>query len=380
MVNGDKSEARVTRGPYDPYVGSKTREKRSEHGYRIVGTDTTSRAFRKLQLISSQIGDSPRLKALIDLIGLTRSNTRLSDISECLPTTTGGTLSHRYAARAGHQEAYSIGSPNFSTNCLISSDRSGKLVGGLEDYPVMFQEFYLMALWILENTPDSLNYSYTVFKTDPLDLAPLPSLSLEIPPVKIDDLPRLTGNPLAFVDNIKLERVRGVGSVRCFTLRDWHTAPELSRREIVRIIELTGRDIMRLGGQARLASDSGHDLFPETTLDVNEVSKAGLESYTDAMVNVVADEVLVAWSRVVHYHTDRVHMEASAIKLCRILGLILSRTIGNPLVREDPFVKRHRLFALPRYHRSEGSTADKLYSIMTNKVLHILSYFPELTP
>lgn len=48
VLISDHSGPLLTRGPYDPYVGSKTKEKRSEHGYKIVGTDTTSASFKKL--------------------------------------------------------------------------------------------------------------------------------------------------------------------------------------------------------------------------------------------------------------------------------------------------------------------------------------------
>jgi len=342
-----KETAHTTRGRFDPYVGSKTREKRSEHGYRIVGSDTTSAAFRKLQLISSQVGKDGATRTLIDLVGLTRSNTVLSAVSDLLPTVTGGTLSHRYAARSGHQSAHCTGSPNFYTHCMISSDRAGKLSGGTYDYPIMFQEYFLVALSLLMNTDDSIKY--IVFLTDDLDMSPLPCLDITVDSTLPLTVPRLERNPLAFVDHVRLERVRGVLRNRSFTPRDWTHGPQLSKRETQTVAEARIRHALHDAGGDKRALDLSTRLVTRLEFDLAEVTGCGVKALINASANVIADIALSTYIRTTVAGHERWRIEAMCQKMADVSASTFGHHLSHPLVVTDPYVRAHRLYEGPGY-------------------------------
>jgi hypothetical protein len=369
-VVGGKQHAYTTRGIYDPYLGSKTREKRSEHGYRIIGSDTTSRAFRKLQLISSQAGSNQKFRALIDLVGLTRSNTVLSHVSDLLPQIAGGTISHRYAARVGHQEAHCTGSPNFLTNCLISADRAGKLSGGVVDYPVMFQEYFLLGLSSLNLFKDEWINSL-VWLTDELNLVPLPSLDITIEDPVDMTIPQIQGNPLAYLETIRLQRVRGIARHRSFIPRDWARMPVLRKAEKVAILEAYFRDTIKESYQEKGALDNPGALTVTRELDVMEVEGAGLDVLVNAAANVMADSALVTYTRVHVQHRTRWRIEAMLVKTGYLLASSFGRHLNHPRIRDDQYVQKNALFVHPRYSVHQ-SPANKLAALLTHKAADLV--------
>jgi hypothetical protein len=361
-VYANKEGAHTTRGRFDPYVGSKTREKRSEHGYRIIGSDTTSAAFRKLQLISGQVGSHDAVRILIDIVGLTRSNTVLSQISELLPTVTGGTLSHRYAARAGHQEAYCTGSPNFYTHCMISADRSGKLSGGIYDYPIMFQEYFLMALSTLMNTDNSI--MYVVYKTDELEMNALPNLDITVDSELPLTAPRLETNPLAFVDHVRLERVRGVTRHRVFSPRDWTHGPQLSHRETIAVTEARIRQALHDAGGDKRGLDLSTRLVTRLEFDLAEVTGVGVKLLVRAASNVIADVALSTYMRTTAAGRERWRIEAMCLKMSDVAASMFGHHLSHPLVAPDPFVRQLALYDGPGYW---VSTHTRLSSVISQQ-------------
>ncbi|QHD64776.1 RNA dependent RNA polymerase [Plasmopara viticola lesion associated mononegaambi virus 5] len=134
-----------TRGPLTGYIGTATREKRSEHGYKIVDTGTPSRSLMKLQLIRSQAYGSKNFNELLDQISLTRSPVPLSVVTDCLQKVVGGSISHRYSSSIRSMSASYVGPLNFATHLRIDTDNINKVSGSALNYPVMLQEFIIMA-------------------------------------------------------------------------------------------------------------------------------------------------------------------------------------------------------------------------------------------
>lgn len=133
-----------TRGPLSGYIGTATREKRSEHGYKIVDTGAPSRALMKLQLIRSQAYGSKEFNTLLDQISLTRSPVPLSRVTDVLPKVIGGSISHRYSSSIRNMAASYVGPLNFATHIRIDTDNIDKISGSADNYPVMLQEFIIM--------------------------------------------------------------------------------------------------------------------------------------------------------------------------------------------------------------------------------------------
>lgn len=133
-----------TRGPLTGYIGTATREKRSEHGYKIVNTGTPSRALMKLQLIRSQAYGNKNFNDLLDQISLTRSPIALSRVTDILPKIIGGSISHRYSSTIRSMSASYVGPLNFATHIRIDTDNIAQISGSAFNYPVMLQEFIIM--------------------------------------------------------------------------------------------------------------------------------------------------------------------------------------------------------------------------------------------
>jgi len=136
----------TTRGPLSGYLGTATREKRSEHGYKIVDAGAPSRAMMKLQLIRSQAYGDPHFNLLIDKIGLTRTNVPLSEITDLLQKVIGGSIAHRYATAIRNLAASYVGPLNFVTHIRLDTDSLGKISGSALNYPIMTQEFMVFTL------------------------------------------------------------------------------------------------------------------------------------------------------------------------------------------------------------------------------------------
>lgn len=352
VVTADLEVALTSRGRFLPYIGGKTKEKRSEHGYKIINTDTTSQAFRKLQLISSQAGGDREVRTLIDIIGLSRSNTILSDISPLLPSVYGGMLIHRYDARVGGQEAHLLGAPNFPSHCMISSDRSGPLSGGLDDYPVMFPEHYLSLLWIARELQyiDSGIFKVVRLATDEITMDVIPDARLSIAPDSMIPLLRFPGNALVFLEDIKIKSLPG--STRLDHIRIAGRGTDISivnHRDLEMVVEAWGRSVLRGGALNRRSVDKGNELFSVEVMDIAELKSCGVGRVIHAFSNLVADEFisLAIWTQ--WAGVDRWRTAPAVLKLSATLASMISPIVTHPLLRSDQAVRSLKLYDRPTY-------------------------------
>jgi len=164
----------TTRGPLSGYIGTATREKRSEHGYKIVDTGAPSRSVMKLQLIRSQAYGNKNFNDLIDKIGLTRSPVRISDITDLLPKVIGGSMIHRFSSVIRQMAASYVGPLNFVTHIRVDTDSIGVVSGSSLNYPIMIQEHIVVA-----QAGAKLNYMHRQHNSGELvinseDMTPLP--------------------------------------------------------------------------------------------------------------------------------------------------------------------------------------------------------------
>jgi hypothetical protein len=360
-----------TRGPYDPYVGSKTREKRSEHGYKIVGTDTASRAMRKLQLITSQTGDDAMFKAILDAVGWSRTNTTLSAVSDLLPGVSGGTLSHRYAARAGHQDAFNIGSPNFATHCVVSSDNAGDLSGGLVDYPVMLQEPLLMVLWALQAKYQTSGEDFIAVTLDVgrLPMVPLPSVDIRGPDKLNLRVLRFDTNVLAFNPVLKLERVSGAIAHRALPITDIFKPTSELRRHV---LESYFKVKIRQSSVGRQIADGAYQHFQGDVLDIAEVASNGLYNIAMAISFVIADEAISNFMMTTVMKRDRWRVEPFIYALVGPCVQTLSPLFGHPLLAADPMVKKLYLYDNPMYAGGTTIAHNRMCGFIVGQALENL--------
>lgn len=373
VVTGDPRKNLYTRGPYDPYVGSKTREKRSEHGYKIIGTDTTSESFRKLQLILSQSGSDESFTELIDRIGLSRSNTILSRITSLLTSVTGGTLSHRYAARSGYQDAYNIGSPNFFTHCLISSDNSGPLSGGLVDYNLMLQPCFLYLLWmLLYHVSRGRNVRVLILLTSETSLDPLPSMNLTVDPGLLPPIHSFPDNKLAFLDRLSVRKLGDLVGVRPIRVLPSSEILISNRRVRKHLLVNWFRTQLQSGAMARLRADSSSLLATGGRLDLAELVSAGVQLLIDSAATAVADEYVLDNVRTEFSHRPRWNKTSFVYKIAAILSSSFTFGIPHPLLKNDPAVAKYKLYDRPTYSSIAYSLEAQVQSAITVTALAYL--------
>ncbi|QHD64783.1 RNA dependent RNA polymerase [Plasmopara viticola lesion associated mononegaambi virus 8] len=366
-----ESDPLETRGPFDPYVGSKTREKRSEHGYKIIGTDTASKAMRKLQLIASQTGDDSHFSKLIDAVGWSRTNTTLSDVSDLLPGTSGGTLAHRYAARTGHQDAFNIGSPNFATHLVISTDNMGPLSGGVYDYPFMVQEQVLYLNWMTQNvymhSPN--NFITGTLGTKCVTLEPLPSVSIRGPDELHLRVTRFPSNPLAFLPSLSLQRVSGAISHPALTTQSHYDPSPVLRRHV---LEAYFKSLLRKSSTGRQIADGSHQHFASASMDIAEVYSNGLINITRAMSFVACDEAISNYMMTNLQHVARWQLQVYANRLVFELCKAVSPLVGHPMLAKDPLIRKLGLHDTPSYGGADRTIHGKLSAYVTGQVTEML--------
>jgi len=358
------------RGRHDPYLGSMTREKRSDHGYRIVGNDTASAGFRKLQLIASQVKGDQDMVHLLDVVGLTRSTTLLSTISDMLTAVVGGTVGHRYASRLGHLGAYSLGCFTLASNTVISSDNAGCISGGTVDYPIMVQEYFLALNGFLhlktKNDPSLLSAIGTiVIGADPLIPADTRPVSMDAPTtLSAFSLP---GNHLAFKQEMELHHNRSLfasSTVSAASFRQILTkSPAVAREVLVSWV----RAILRKNNNARAIADAstGGRLF--ASLDLAETVAVGYARLIYAMGVAIAEEGVYNMWRSAHKKSTRWKLRPFLWKLAEALAVVACEHLGHPLLDNDPVCRQHGLYAVPEFTGGSNQVRLRMAGLIAAK-------------
>ncbi|QUE49142.1 MAG: RNA-dependent RNA polymerase [Sclerotinia sclerotiorum negative-stranded RNA virus 9] len=197
-----KSDILHTKGDSAPTLGSSTAEKVSQHGYKIVSTNSTMRDLKSAVLIFSELQGDNSVLPIVDSIIKGRSPWSLSQLIPVFPSQYGGSALHRHEASRHHFSA--LGSCSVSTHMTFSSDRAGILSGGEYDYPVVFQTLFLTLSNLYQNLashnitlPNNLAY----FIPDTLDIiSDAPSVLTK--PFPEISWPKLQYNKLAWVEDI----------------------------------------------------------------------------------------------------------------------------------------------------------------------------------
>lgn len=195
-------------GRFPPNFGTKTRQKRTSHGVKIHESSGTIIDLKKLVLISSELQATGPLREIIDEIIRTRSPWSLDQLEPIFPSVYGGTAAHRHDSMQ-HQFFGILGNCTPPTHISFSTDNSGELVGGEDDYPVVFQEFFLFLtnlFQMISLVTDQDVYSLAVILPDKVPI--LPNEQVEInSQLSLRQWPDVNNNPLAFADTIDLQFV-----------------------------------------------------------------------------------------------------------------------------------------------------------------------------
>ncbi|QDB75019.1 MAG: RNA-dependent RNA polymerase [Penicillium adametzioides negative-stranded RNA virus 1] len=300
------SDLLTTRGPLTGYLGTATREKRSEHGYKIVDAGAPSRAMMKLQLIRSQAYGNPHFNLLLDKIGLTRTNVPLSEITDLLQKVIGGSIAHRYATAIRNMSASYVGPLNFVTHIRIDTDSLGKISGSALNYPVMTQELMIFTLAgaKLLNVHRGVKMGELII--DSQSMVPLPddSLSASRPKFKETYLPQ---SKLLYTTKLQIARTydsvvqqipRGV-----VAHPDTYDEKETIEHGVLGFF----MDLLRDNNKAKTLADTrGVASLPSRLqMDIAEAHALGPLTLTKCMAYAIITSFLRDAFRTLHLHPER---------------------------------------------------------------------------
>lgn len=208
-IRSDPTSLKRSVGKYSPNFGTKTMQKRSDHGFKIITTSDTVRILKSLTVTASELGSDPGLRQVIDSLISSRSPWNLEFLKNIFPRVYGGTAAHRHDSM-NHQYFGILGNWTVPTHMSFDTDNAGQLVGGKEDYPVVFQEYFLTLTNIMQTVGDVL-FNRDAFSMGCIigHLNPLPSEQVTLDPSGIDEIewPILKGNRLAYVDILQFREV-----------------------------------------------------------------------------------------------------------------------------------------------------------------------------
>jgi len=199
---------RSTTGIYPPNFGTSTKQKRSEHGYKIHTSDDTVRHLKSLVTTASQIAAGPEMRKLICNIVHSRSPWTLESIEPIFPTVYGGSAAHRHDSI--RKKAFGLlGSTTLPGHLSLSSDNSGPLAGGDEDYAIVIQTYYLLLSNLaqvlsvcLPDTDRPFTAGIGIGKMIPLSADAVDLPKAHTPAWKIS-----VSNKLAYVSQLQIDRI-----------------------------------------------------------------------------------------------------------------------------------------------------------------------------
>jgi hypothetical protein len=320
-------------GPYEPYLGRATKEKRSRYGYKIVVSSSAERAASSLYNIMTQPGVDPTFERMVTTMAGTRTNTDLSRLKDISSKAVGGTIGHRYTSTFDINSASVLGCSTFASYIVLQSNYAGQLSGSLVDHPVMFQEFDVAGIGLLNyRYQRGVSSSVTLGFVVPKQLVELPDQDTTAPFHHYSIVPQLIGNKIAFCDDLRLIRQERPYSTHLIGPLMGNSAV-LPPGSLVR--SAAAREMRRHSTAHSIADTSSGSI--RLTLDVLEYRGVGMSNVIAGVSQAITDHL---------YHTlfSRVNSgwRWTAMPLIKSLSSAFSHSIvrvaTHPMFRDDAFV------------------------------------------
>jgi len=347
----DCADPRYHRGPETAYVGSRTREKRAEQGYKIVGGGTSTSAVLKLQSIMTQCNHSAGMLDILDYAALSRGDLRLSTVSHLLARVSGGSMSHRYAARIGERDAYILGQISIASHCVLDSNYAGYLSGSKEDYPVMFQEFFLYLIARADHLYDPASRNLitkVIIGNLPLDILPTAAMDVS-DPSPLPDIP-IPRSHLVYDPGLRLVRATGPSRYSIYGV----TTVAIDHPDLP-LLALISRIKAALGSpRAILSVMETQEALSPLKIDLLEILGLGLETYINAVAICILDlydSTFANQERAIRYRSE---LLAIIRGLARPLLHGIEPLLRHPYMKDDPLVMQLNIGLGPRYDSGSG--------------------------
>lgn len=147
----DTAEILTTRGPYPPYIGSRTREKRTGKIYQLPQRSRPLEgAHRLTQLKNWCVEPESELSKLIDSLIENRTNVSKNVLQMTSGSIVGGSHIHRLNDHVTKKGTLNSFRPNITTHVYISADELGKYSRGEDNYNMHIQGFFHLRYSVLE--------------------------------------------------------------------------------------------------------------------------------------------------------------------------------------------------------------------------------------
>jgi len=201
------SQITTTVGEYPPNFGTKTKQKVSQHGYKIVTSSDTIKSLKHLVTTCSQLAAGPQLRMIIDSIIKSRSPWSLAQLEPVFPSVYGGVAAHRHE-KIRNKLLGILGNLTPPTHICLSADNTGVLSGGQEDYAIVFQEYYLSAINTAQILAAALNSNrYFALRYPVPDVQPLSPERVEATITPNDVGTVSSDNALAYARHMNVKRL-----------------------------------------------------------------------------------------------------------------------------------------------------------------------------
>lgn len=363
------SDHHHTRGKEEPYIGRRTVEKRSDHGYKIVTNSAPERAVKRLADIATQPGVTPEFRRFVSKVAESRADVGLEAVYPLIGSVIGGTIAHRYASRLGLRSANGMGSMTYASSCVLSTDTAAPISGGEHDYPVMVQEMmvYTIAVGQITNSA-SAEIQFSNLRTDLLEWEVLDEEALSIKDDWVLPHVRLVGNPIASAAEIKLKRTSGPAMgplVSDLTNVLSHPASHLYavRRRI--------HNALMQGHSSSAIADRGAGVVP-FSLDLLELRGCTITGVLKEMAKEIG---CFAVEGLYKRSSEELRWTPAPVitSLAWSLASSISRYITHPMFSNDPYVARYLTPAPLRYKFGYASVVKKIRDTIAQQALQYVA-------
>jgi hypothetical protein len=347
-------------GPYAPNFGTKTKQKVSDHGFKIVSSSSTVVDLKKIILTYSELGGTIELARALSQVTSARSPWTVSQLSTVLPTAYGGTAAHRHAAI--NASAFSIlGSRTVPTHLNFCSDLAGKLSGGEFDYPIAFQEYYLTLTNIFQvlttcNVIDSnssigfcLDDDYEELSSNAVTVAPCPTLNWSVKPT----------NKLCYVSALQVDEIPVVPPIS--------QVPHKSPDQLPASVLIYNRLLSKYCSKRRLFKTTSSVNLPIDLIDMKEFNHCPLnELIRGAGYFIQAMAIHAAVSEFTKNAPTFLH--EYLFLLCQSSSALLTRMMLHPSFASSQFAIENNIVCLPGASGARDA-AENLAGDLYNGVL-----------
>jgi hypothetical protein len=327
-------------GFYPPNFGTKTRQKISDHGYKVITSSSTAGDLRALCITASELQCSNELKQLFNDIITARSPYDMASLEQVMPSSYGGAAAHRHDQL--NTASYSIlGSKTVPTHLNFCSDLAGELSGGENDYPVVFQEYYLYLTSIFQTLSSHkiLSTPKTLGVEIPSTLVPLPNDAVALTSYKPIKWPVLENNALCYLSYLQLAELPSIPPRRLIphtNLEDCNTG------NLICSYLLNKTRLPR----TQLKDNTTLVMAPFEMLDLKEFNHCELGVLLKGCAAYVVIEAL--------YHSIRtaasnahVELHEFIVKIAHHISAGVTRLMLHPTFRTSQYASQHGILLRP---------------------------------